>query len=208
MTKVEETYVITALDFQILDFLQQHCRNSALDRILCVVTHLGDVGMVWIVLAIVLLLIPKTRHCGAVVAVALLLDLILSNGILKLLIARTRPYDINTAVELLIPKPIDYSFPSGHTAASFAAVTALYCTHSRLRYPAFVLALVIAFSRMYLYVHYPSDIVGGALIGILCGCAAAKLFTIWLRRRNQKRQPDGCPSDCTGSCQSCPSNKQ
>lgn len=200
--------MITALDFQILDFLQQHCRNSALDRILCVVTHLGDVGAVWIVLALVLLLVPKTRRTGAIVAIAMLLDLVLCNGVLKPLIARTRPYDINTAVELLVLKPIDYSFPSGHTASAFAAVTALYCTRSRLRYPAFVLALVIAFSRMYLYVHYPSDIVGGVLIGILCGCAAAKLFNIWLRRRNQKRPPGSCPPNCTGSCQSCPSNKQ
>ncbi|MGI6013168.1 MAG: phosphatase PAP2 family protein [Oscillospiraceae bacterium] len=200
--------MITGIDFQILDFLQQHCRTQGLDKIFSTITHLGDAGIIWILLAAALLLIPKTRRCGIVVSIALILDLILCNGILKNLVARIRPFDVNTAVELLIQKPSDYSFPSGHTAASFAAVTALYCTHSRLRYPAFCVALLIAFSRMYLYVHYPSDILGGVLLGVICGCAAAQIFRVRLRRWNQKRQPDICPSSCTGSCQSCPGNKQ
>lgn len=200
--------MITGIDFQILDFLQQHCRTQGLDKIFSTITHLGDAGIIWILLAAALLLIPKTRRCGIVVSIALILDLILCNGILKNLVARIRPFDVNTAVELLIQKPSDYSFPSGHTAASFAAVTALYCTHSRLRYPAFCVALLIAFSRMYLYVHYPSDILGGVLLGVICGCVAAQIFRVRLRRWNQKRQPDICPSSCTGSCQSCPGNKR
>ena len=69
-------------------------------------------------------------------------------------------------------KPTDYSFPSGHTAASFAAVTALFFAKEKYRYPALVLAVLIAFSRLYLYVHYPTDILGGILVGILCGVIA------------------------------------
>lgn len=199
---------MTALDLQILDFLQQYCRNSVLDQILCAVSRLGDFGMVWIALTAVLLLVPKTRRTGVIVAMALILDLLLCNCLLKPLVARTRPYVINSAVEILIPKPVDYSFPSGHSAASFAVVTALYCVHSRLRYPAFVLSLMMAFSRMYLYVHYPSDVLGGALIGMICGCAATKLFGILLRRWNKKRRPNDCPSDCKHACDSCTGKKR
>lgn len=204
--------MITALDFQILDFLQQHCRSGALDWFFSRLTHLGDAGIIWIVLALGLLLYPKTRRTGAVVAIALVLDLILCNGILKNLIARTRPYDINTAVELLIKAPSDYSFPSGHTAAAFAAVTALWCCRSRFRLPAFVLAVLIAFSRLYLYVHFPTDILGGVLVGLVCGCAAAWIVNLWIRRQKAKQPPVPqptfvCPSSCTGSCQTCPGNK-
>lgn len=205
--------MITALDFQILDFLQQHCRNGALDWFFSRLTHLGDAGIIWIVLALGLLLYPKTRRSGAVVAIALVLDLILCNGILKNLIARTRPYDINTAVELLIKTPSDYSFPSGHTAAAFAAVTALFCCRSRFRIPAFVLAVLIAFSRLYLYVHFPTDILGGVFVGLVCGCAAAWIVNLWTRRQKAKQPPVPqqptfvCPSSCTGSCQTCPGSK-
>lgn len=103
-------------------------------------------------------------------ALALIADLILCNGILKNLVARTRPYDVNTVVNLLIEKPVDYSFPSGHTAASFAAVTALYLAgEKKLWKPALVLSILIAFTRMYLYVHYPTDILGGIAVGIISG---------------------------------------
>ena len=101
---------------------------------------------------------------------ALILDLILCNGILKNLFHRVRPYDIRTSIELLVKRPLDYSFPSGHTAASFAAVVALsFAGEKRAWKAALVLACLIAFSRMYLYVHYPTDVLGGVLVGILAG---------------------------------------
>lgn len=101
-------------------------------------------------------------------AAALLVDVILCNVILKNLIARVRPYDVNTAVQVLVAKPKDFSFPSGHTAASFASVTALYLAgEKKLWKPALALAILIAFSRMYLYVHYPTDILGGVIFGSL-----------------------------------------
>lgn len=127
-------------------------------------------GIIWIALTLVLLVIPKTRRSGLIMALALIADLILCNGILKNLVARTRPYDVNTVVNLLIEKPVDYSFPSGHTAASFAAVTALYLAgEKKLWKPALVLSILIAFTRMYLYVHYPTDILGGIAVGIISG---------------------------------------
>lgn len=101
---------------------------------------------------------------------ALVLDVILCNGILKPLFARVRPCDVNTTIQLLVPRPSDYSFPSGHTAASFAAVTALFFAGEKnLWKPALVLAVLIAFSRLYLYVHYPTDILGGIAVGVICG---------------------------------------
>lgn len=141
-----------------------------LDKIMVFITRLGDAGIIWIVLSIVLLLIPKTRKSGAVMVVALVVDVLLCNIVLKNLVARTRPYDVNTGVHLLVAKLHDYSFPSGHTAASFASVTALYLAGEKKLWKfALVLACLIAISRLYLYVHYPTDVLGGILFGVISG---------------------------------------
>ena len=134
------------------------------------ITSLGNAGIIWIVLAVVLLILPKTRKTGIIVAAALLMDLVLCNLILKNLVARVRPYDVNTAIAILIKKPLDFSFPSGHTAASFAAMTALFLAKMKKAWiAALVLAVLIAFSRLYFYVHYPTDVLGGIVVGILSG---------------------------------------
>ena len=157
------------IEIQILDWLQK-LHTPVLDQIMCSITHLGDAGALWILLVVVLLLVPRTRKSGLIVAGALLVDALLCNVILKPLVARIRPYDVNTAVQLLVSKPVDYSFPSGHTAASFASVVALFMAGERkLWKPALVLAVLIAFSRLYLYVHYPTDVLGGVIIGVISG---------------------------------------
>ena len=175
-----------AIELKILDAIQ-NLHNPVLDTLMCWITKLGNVGAIWILLGIVLLLIPKTRKSGCIVLTALVLDVILCNGGLKHLVARVRPCEVNRDVVLLIARPTDYSFPSGHTAASFAAVTALYLTlyinnwsggpiliawENKLWKWVLVLAVLIAFSRLYLYVHYPTDILGGILVGIFCGYVA------------------------------------
>ena len=116
---------------------------------------------------------------------ALILDLICCNMILKPLVGRIRPFAVNTAVELLTAPPADASFPSGHTAASFAAVFALRASGSPLWKPAAVLASVIAFSRLYLYVHWPTDVLGGILVGAAAGWAGARLADALRRRRER-----------------------
>ena len=118
--------------------------------------------------------LPRTRKLGLVVTAALVLEAIPCNLILKPLVARARPFTVNPAVELLITKPTDFSFPSGHTSASFAVVSALFFRKERLWIPAGILAALIAFSRLYLYVHYPTDVLAGALVGILAGWIAVK----------------------------------
>ena len=107
-------------EFSVLDFIQAHLRSGIGDIVMPLITHLGDSGVIWVVLALVLLIYPKTRKTGAALAVALALEVICCNLILKPFVARIRPCDINTAVQLLIPRPDDFSFPSGHTGASFA----------------------------------------------------------------------------------------
>ena len=168
------------IEFKILDLLQ-NIRTPVEDTVMCFITRLGDAGMVWILLAVILLVIPKTRKYGLVLMTALCVDLVLCNGILKNLFARIRPCDINTQVQLLIARPDDFSFPSGHTAASFTAVTALYLSgEKKLWKPALMLACLIAFSRLYLYVHYPTDILGGILVGIAAGYIGYIAVSRWI----------------------------
>ena len=157
------------IELSILDWIQT-LHKPFLDKIMVFITRLGDAGIIWIMLSIVLLLIPKTRKSGAVMVVALVVDVLLCNIVLKNLVARTRPYDVNTGVHLLVAKLHDYSFPSGHTAASFASVTALYLAGEKKLWKfALVLACLIAISRLYLYVHYPTDVLGGILFGVISG---------------------------------------
>ena len=107
-----------------------------------------------------------------VVLAALVLDMVLCNGILKPLVGRARPFTANPSIQLLVSKPADYSFPSGHTAAAFAAVSALFFAgEKKIWKGALVLAVLIAFSRLYLYVHYPTDVLAGVLVGSICGYA-------------------------------------
>ena len=161
------------MEIEILSMLQK-IRTPLLDIFMSNITKLGNAGIVWILLTIVLLLIPKTRKSGLILAAALIVDLILCNGILKPLIARIRPFDVN-------------SFPSGHTAASFTAVMALYLAgEKKLWKIALVLAVLIAFSRLYLYVHYPTDVLGGIITGAIAGYIGYKLTFIVQSKHRKK----------------------
>ena len=160
------------MEFRFLDFLQT-IHTPLLDKILAFITSLGNAGIIWIVLAVVLLILPKTRKAGIIVAAALLMDLILCNLILKNLVARVR---------------LDFSFPSGHTAASFAAMTALFLAKMKKAWiAALVLAVLIAFSRLYFYVHYPTDVLGGAIVGILSGIIGYAIVEKLDKRRKVAR---------------------
>ena len=164
-----------ATELFILDWMQNHLRCGLLDAVLPAISWTCNHGEVWILLALLLVLRKNSRRQGWAVAAALVLDLVCCNLFLKPLVGRVRPFAMNPAVELLIPPPLDASFPSGHTAASFAAVFALRGSGSPLWKPALAVAILIAFSRLYLYVHWPTDVLGGAVLGWALGWAGARL---------------------------------
>lgn len=154
-------------EFQLLDWIQT-LRNPALDGFFSNITHVG--GVVWIVWALVLLCVPKTRKAGVILSFALLADLILCNGLLKPLVGRIRPYDVNDTIALIVAKEKDFSFPSGHTAICFAGTTAIYLAKQiKMGHIALGIAILVAISRMYLYMHYPTDVLGGMVVGVIAG---------------------------------------
>lgn len=161
-------------ELAILDGIQA-LRCGPLDWLMSFVSGLSDHGEVWIVLAALLLLLRRQRKYGVSTACALTLDLVACNIVLKPLIGRVRPFVFRPGLPLLVPPPGDASFPSGHTAAAFAVVFALKTAKSSLWLPALVLASATAFSRLYLYVHWPTDILGGILLGAAVGWAGAKI---------------------------------
>lgn len=172
---------LSMAELGILDWIAAHCQNSLLDAIMPFLTSLGDGGMIWIALGVLILLFHRgQRATGLQVLLALLLSLLVCNLLLKNMVDRIRPCDLNTAVELLIPRPGDPSFPSGHTSASFAAVTVLFLCRWKGRWPALILAALIAFSRLYLYVHFPTDVLGGLAAGVFCGWLAVVLWRKWI----------------------------
>lgn len=172
-----------SIELSILDWIQT-LHTPFLDKIMVFITRLGDAGIIWIVMSLVLLLIPKTRKSGVIMVAALIVDVLLCNVVLKNLVARTRPYDVNTGVQLLVARLHDYSFPSGHTAASFASVAALYLAgEKKLWKPVLVLACLIATSRLYLYVHYPTDVLGGILVGVVSGYLGYRIIKLVKSRR-------------------------
>ena len=174
------------MELQILDWIQQ-MRTPVGDVWMVFISRLGNAGMIWILFTCLLLMIPRTRRWGAALAAALCLDAIICNILLKPMVCRIRPCDVNQTVQLIIARPADYSFPSGHTAASFAAVAALYFAGAKKWWKITLpLAILMAFSRMYLYVHYPTDVLGGLIIGLLCGWIADMIIQKVMEKRSRK----------------------
>ena len=164
--------IAVSFDLPILDWIQANLQSGIMDKIMPIVTVFGDGGIFWIAWAVLLFLIPKTRKTGLGMALALTMGLLLCNLTLKPLVARIRPYDLQwelygREIALLAGKMHDFSFPSGHTIASFEAATVLLKNSKKMGIPAMILAIAIAFSRLYLYVHYPTDVLASIVLGIL-----------------------------------------
>jgi undecaprenyl-diphosphatase len=142
------------------------------------ITSFGEAGIFWIALSLLLMIPKKTRKAGFSMGLALLLGVILGNGVLKNVVARPRPYDLDPTLSHLLAwghMSTDFSFPSGHTLASFEAAVALLCHHKRWGIAALALAFLVGISRLCLLVHYPTDVIFGALMG-----SALALFSVWL----------------------------
>ena len=171
------------MELAILDWIQEIFRSPIMDTIMKFITSLGYEGYLYYLMIIALLIPKKTRKVGLILGIAILFNWILANLTLKPLVARVRPYNVNTAIDIIIHKPSSYSFPSGHTAQAFTAAFALYFGKSKLTIPMFILAILIGFSRLYFYVHYPTDVLGGILIGAISAYFAYKLIYTILKLR-------------------------
>ena len=151
-------------EFPFLYWLQS-LHNPVLDTIMTFITKLGDAGLFWIGVGIVCLVLKKHRRTGLQVLLTMLVTFIVGNLILKNLFHRSRPCAIDPSIELLLPYPSEYSFPSGHTMNGYAAAFALFLNNKKIGIPALILATLIAFSRMYHFVHFPTDILAGFCVG-------------------------------------------
>ena len=168
-----------SFDLPILDWIQANLQSGLMDTIWPIITMFGDAGIFWMIWATLLLFIPKYRRTGLGMWFALAMGLLICNITLKPLVGRIRPYDFQirelgktmadllAGGELLVETPHDVSFPSGHTIASFEAATVLLINSPAMGIPAMILAVLIAFSRLYLYVHYPTDVIFSVFAGIL-----------------------------------------
>lgn len=168
--------VLQRFDSSILLYIKDNMHGPVMDKIMVVSTHLGEGGIIWIIIAALLMINKKYRKIGFMALAALILSTILGEGILKHVVQRIRPSADIPAVNLLIAKPLSYSFPSGHTASSFAVAGVLAKYFKKYALGFFSLASLIAFSRLYLYVHYPTDVLAGIVLGLICSGIIICLF--------------------------------
>ena len=170
--------MITNMDLSIMMYVQENLRSEIGNAIMEFITHLGDGGWFWIAIGVILLLFKKTRIAGFSVLISLAINAFFTNMTLKDLIARPRPFHVSDAIVPLIAHPSSFSFPSGHTSGSLTAAFALYKTMpKKVGIPAVILASLIGLSRIYVGVHYPTDVLGGLLVAVVSsiwGCFAVK----------------------------------
>ena len=172
------------MDISILLWIQENLRSDMWTPFWKAITFLGNGGWFWIATSVLLLLPRQTRMTGVLSLLSLGLGAIITNLWLKPMVARPRPYETWTDMVLLISRPSDFSFPSGHTCAAFAAGLAWAgtCSARWARVAAVVSTVCMGLSRLYVGVHYPSDVLAGALIGSLAALAALALARRWERR--------------------------
>jgi undecaprenyl-diphosphatase len=169
--------IIKQFDETILFYIYHHWHAFFLDYILSVTTSLGDGKFIWISLVYLLLWDKKTRKYGVLLCISLILSTYLGDGILKPLFKRERPYVDYPTITLLLKKPGGYSFPSGHTMAAFASATILYHYNNHYGILIFIFALVMGYSRIYFFFHYPLDVLVGAILGIVVSLFTIKFFS-------------------------------
>lgn len=159
---------INKFDNYILCFIKKHVQNKYLDILMPIITSMGNLSAIWIIIAAIISLLNTHRLIGHMVIFTLIIGTILGEGIIKNIVRRVRPCNQYNNISLLISRPTSYSFPSGHTLSSFAASEMLSINYPQYRFIFTVIAFLIALSRIYLYVHYPTDIIAGIILGILC----------------------------------------
>ena len=166
-----------SFDLPILDWIQANMRNGVMDILMPLITYFGEDGIGWIAWAVILMLLKKHRKTGLGMAFALALGFVICNLTLKPMVGRIRPYDFQLehfgiTIKLLVEGLHDFSFPSGHTIASIEAAMVILLNNRKMGIPAMLLALLIAFSRLYLYVHYPTDVIASLILGVVIALIA------------------------------------
>lgn len=196
-------------DAGILLYIQEYIRSDFLNPIMKVLTHSGDKGILLIVLILALMIIPKTRAIGIMSTISIAIEALLNNVLLKNIIARTRPYDEIEGLVNLVGRQSDYSFPSGHTGAAFAVagamlVVALFglpiiektgeiaredasLTFKLVSVLLIMYATLLAFSRMYVGVHYPTDVLCGLLLGLGTSAMAYLIYQLAIKKLHDKK---------------------
>ncbi len=168
-------------EIKLLLWIQENLRSDFLDSFMKMITRLGDVGIIWIIIGVIFIISSKNRKMGFSVLLSLVFSAIICKLILKNYVARIRPYEVYSYIDLIIDKQVDYSFPSGHTSASIAASFAILKSNFsykkfNLGYIFIGLAILISFSRLYLFMHYPTDVLGGLITGLIS--AELAIFTV------------------------------
>lgn len=167
---------LSSIDGNILLWIQENLRSEFLTPLFRFITTTGNGGLIWIAITCFLLAFKKTRKTGIVSALALVFSLLFTNLLIKPLVARIRPYEVIEGLTILIEKPHDFSFPSGHSSAAFATAWVMFRKLSKkIGIPALIYAFLMAFSRLYFGVHYPTDVIGGVILGILYATAAMRV---------------------------------
>lgn len=181
---------VTFLDASVMGMVQGHCHNAFTDAVFPIITYLGEYGALWIALSLGLLLFKKYRRWGALMLCAMAGGFLMGEVLIKNLMCRPRPFQQFPAQGiLLIPPPTGYSFPSGHSCSSFAAATVLFSFSKKWGGCAFLLAGLIAFSRVFLFVHWPTDVLAGSALGIIFGLLAIFLYRRQVLPRIKKAVP-------------------
>ena len=175
------------LDGNILLFIQEFIRSDFMTPFWKFITSLGDGGWFWIVLSILLMIPKKTRKIGFAALMALFIGALITNVALKNIVARTRPYEVVDGLHLIIERQSDFSFPSGHSCASFAAAMVYYKMAPKVwGILSVVLAALIAFSRLFVGVHYTTDVIAGIAVGIFAAWASLKLIELYRKKKSEK----------------------
>ncbi|MGI5978901.1 MAG: phosphatase PAP2 family protein [Oscillospiraceae bacterium] len=158
---------IQSFDAGVLFYLQDFLRSPFWNTFFVLFSRLGDGGILWIALGLALLFPPKTRRQGFDILLCIAFAALVTNGILKPLFERVRPYNALEGLSILVPPEPSWSFPSGHANASFAAAFALTKCFGKKGAWSYLIAALISFSRLWVGVHYPTDVLGGIVCGTL-----------------------------------------
>lgn len=181
---------IQGIDEAVLLWIQEAVRQAWLDPVVKAFTTLGNAGILWIVLSVAMLFWRPTRKAGLLAGCALIFSLLFTNLGLKLIFTRPRPYTVMEGLIPLLTSGDPNSFPSGHTCAAFSAglVWARTLPKPWMRRTAVIQAVLMGLSRLYVGVHYPSDVLGGALVGTVCAMLALYIGRLWQRRQEHNLQ--------------------